>query len=452
MCENNEHIDKIAVSTKEKNIIRSVLHCSHIWNVEEIELFRNGTKVEMDQEMRHLAKNQHVHDYKPVMVKGKIVEQNGDEEVIIHLKAEGSRKYPCPHCGKQSPIYDYKERKLHHCDYLGIKCTLKVSVPRLECEDCKVLEMEFPGARSRVSYTYEFEFRTLIEAHKDSISGAARTMHVSRWIVSDVLKRHVGKAKDAQDLSHVDEIFVDDFYLGKKLKYVTIFCDGDGKIIYITKGRNAATIGKFVRHLKKHGGHPDNIKAVSADMSGAYESGVLKYLPKAKLVWDRFHLVKSLNDAVNSIRKRKIKRKKGEKLGGIRYVVLRRRKNMDEKCQSKLQEILLRCPELAQAFDMKEDFAEILSITNRKKAEARFKKWYARVKAKGDDEMKKRAEIFKAKADRIFAWIDHRISNSVAEGVNSRIRKVIGQSYGFRNIDNFISMCMFKLGELTIHV
>ena len=158
-----------------------------------------------------------------------------------------------------------------------------------------------------------------------------------------------------------------------------------------------------------------------------------------------------MNEVVDRIRKQTVERDKGEPLGRTRYIVLRRSFNMDDDHIGRLNEMTLHCPESAMAFDPKEEFCNISSHPDHESARA-FREWYLRVMEYGSIPMRKRATLFRNKIDRIFTRVDHRVSNATAEGVNSRIRRFVGQGYGYSNVDDFINMCLFKLGDLNISV
>jgi len=71
--------------------------------------------------------------------------------------------------------------------------------------------------------------------------------------------------------------------------------------------------------------------------------------------------------------------------------------------------------------------------------------WY-----NGPKEFRKRAEFYERKLDRILAWFDNRVTNAVAESINSMIQKTKAAACGYSNLQNFISMCIFRFGRLSI--
>lgn len=378
-----------------------------------------------------------------------IEERLGTEIICIRMKR--GRLYRCPHCGHLCHAHEYVDREYTHIPDKGYDVTLKVNLPKLKCDNCgRTPQVRFPLARPRVSYTKEVEKSVLRLLRNNTVAATAKLMHIGPWMVLDILNYKVEHALPEQDLSNVTVIFVDETQLRKGHDYVTVFSDGGHDVIFITEGKGLDAIERFCEYLRVQGGDPDNIRVVSADMSSTYESGVERYFRNATLVWDRFHLVQAINKDLNDIRKRSLKRKKGEPLRNVKYTVLKRPCNLNEKDAERLKEIRVNNLELALAYDMKEAFCEILDNTDMFEAQVDLEEWFAWVRVQGCPEMVKRAEIFLSKANRILAWFDHRVNNGVAEGINSKIQKTKSAAYGYSNVVNFSTMCMFRFGNLVI--
>lgn len=372
-------------------------------------------------------------------------------KVTIELRLRRRRLYRCPHCGHLCHAHEYVDREYIHVPEMGHDVVLKVNVPKLKCDKCgRTPQIRFPLARPRVSYTKEVEKSVLRLLCSNTISATAKFLHIGAWVVSDILMYHVEHSLPEQDLSGVTTIFIDETQLRKGHDYVTVFSDINHRIIFITEGKGIDALERFCTHLMIQGGDPDNIRVVSADMSSTFEAGVLSYFRNATLVWDRFHLVQAINKDLNDVRKRTLKRRKGEPLRHVKYTVLKRPQNLNEKDEERLKDIRLNNLELALAYDMKEGFCSILENTDMYEAQAEFEEWYAWVMSCGCPEMVKRAEIFLLKANRILAWFDHRVNNGVAEGINSKIQKTKSAAYGYSNIVNFSAMCLYRYGDLVV--
>ena len=136
-----------------------------------------------------------------------------------------------------------------------------------------------------------------------------------------------------EDFSEVKEIGVDETSCNKGHDYISVFCDLDKRrVIYATQGKDASTVKAFTEDLEAHKGVKENIEVVSCDMSPAFISGVNSELKDAQITFDRFHVMKVINDAVNSVRVAEVK--DNELLKGTRYVWLKNANKLSKKQQA----------------------------------------------------------------------------------------------------------------------
>ena len=119
---------------------------------------------------------------------------------------------------------------------------------------------------------------------------------VVKGIAGDDLQRRFAKPK----LRSLKRIAIDEIYLGKKHKFLTIVMDLDsGRIVFVGDGKGRKSLEPFWRRLKHSRAM---IAAVAADLSPAYSAAIRKNLPNAQLVFDRFVLwpVLRVDDAISS--------------------------------------------------------------------------------------------------------------------------------------------------------
>ena len=278
----------------------------------------------------------------------------------IYVSSASNISHLCPFCGRKARVREYEIRTYHHVPDMGCECRIVARVPKLRCDGCgRTPQVPFPVADPHVSYTRDLAEAAMRPAMHESRKAAAASLHISTNILDSIIKRHVRAALVEQDLSDVREVYLDETQFGHGQDYVSTFIDQRHRVIYACRGHGKEVLEMFSSHLVIQGGHPDNVRLFSTDMSMAYEAGIKEEFRNATLVWDRFHLVKSVNEAVNDVRKRVLK-KPGEKLRNVKYVVLKHFGNLNEKQSGSLESIRLHNPELALAFDMKEVFSSIV--------------------------------------------------------------------------------------------
>lgn len=158
------------------------------------------------------------------------------------------------------------------------------------------------------------------------------------------------------------DIGIDEFSVRRGVEFRTIVVDLDtGRIVHVGKGRGGDALLPFWRRVKRHG---VKIRHVATDLSSAFIASVLKNAPEAKLVFDHFHVVKLMNEALDDIRRtlyrheRSVMRRRV--LLGTRYLLLRNAEDiLDSKYRSRLDNALAMNEPLSKAYYLKEAMRRI---------------------------------------------------------------------------------------------
>ena len=367
----------------------------------------------------------------------------------MDFEVEHGHLWPCPECGTECKPYKYDARKYRTIPMLGYQTWMTVKVPVLRCEVCKsYLQVSVPWARPRVGYTIELEREIFRNLDDRSILSTAEYLDIGDWVVSDVVGYRVEEALIKLDLSKVTMIYLDETSFKKGHHYVTVVCDQDKRIIFMCEGKGSDTVDQFKIWLEDHNGRADQIKVVSCDMGLAYPAGVRRNFPNAKIVFDKFHVVKLVTEAFDRYYRRMLS--ENENLAKARFVIYKHMDDFSQKQKSMYEWVTGSCRELAEAYRMKEVIFHMYSFGSRDAAEHYFDIWYNDVMERGPPELCSAAKSLNERKEQILMWYDHEVNNGFAEGMNSLIQttKRVGRGYG--NVKNFINMCYLKNGHLNI--
>jgi transposase len=119
-----------------------------------------------------------------------------------------------------------------------------------------------------------------------------------------VLEYYILEARSEEDFSKVKSMGVDETSKAKGHNYVSVFVDLDeSKVIYVCEGKDSATIDDFKKDLEEHDGSAEKIANFCCDMSPAFISGIISNFPKAEITFDKFHVMKLMNEAVDQVRR-----------------------------------------------------------------------------------------------------------------------------------------------------
>ncbi|MEP6521551.1 ISL3 family transposase [Microcoleus vaginatus DQ-U2] len=173
----------------------------------------------------------------------------------------------------------------------------------------------------------------------------------------------------------------------------------------------------------------EQVEEVSVDMWGGFPKVREQVFPNAKLVSDRFHVMKAVNKDLN-----KLRRGIGITDRGSKYLLLSNRINLEQAQTEKLEINLKKSECLRIAYEMKEEFREIyetnMTVTV---AQTEFKDWlnYAKIF------FQESASTIVNHFEGICNYFLNRTTSGVMEGINNRIKLIMRQGYGFSNFDNF---------------
>jgi transposase len=160
-------------------------------------------------------------------------------------------------------------------------------------------------------------------------------------------------------------------------KPVRLFVDFEYKrTIFVTESKDHRVLEAFATDLAEHNWNPYQITQVSYDMSPAFIKGVENTLPDAAIVFDRFHVTKVINEAVDKVRKAEL----GQNpiLRNARYLFLKNRENLTIQQSERLEDIRLRGLNLKtmKALNIRESFQQIYLAPTPELFDKLLRKWY----------------------------------------------------------------------------
>ena len=263
--------------------------------------------------------------------------------------------------------------------------------------------------------------------------------------VKTITKTHLAKDYGKPALQGVRYLGIDEIHLGKKKRFYTIVIDlEDGRILWAKPGRGKAALRGFWRRLRVAQTH---IQAVATDMSAAYWSAVLEHLPDAVLVFDKFHVIKLMNERLDDLRREMVREAEGSlklQIKGTRFLLLRNPENLTADQIPRLDEALRLNEPLLLGWYLKEELRELWSQTSRKRMAAFLNDWCDKAGHSGIGQMLKMAKTLRTHASGILAYADHPITSGRLEGINNKIKTLTKRSYGFHD-ENFFILKLLSL-------
>ena len=221
-----------------------------------------------------------------------------------------------------------------------------------------------------------------------------------------------------------------------------------GQILHVAHGKDAGALSPFLKRLRRQ---KVKLRAVAMDMSPAYMQAVREIFPEVDIVHDPYHVVLTVNKAIDEIRKDMYRHLTGERRGvikGARFLLLRSLENLNEGSLEKLAQMMELNEPLYQAYLLKEDLRWFWNIINAELAAQFLENWAEEAHATGIKRLQKLADSLIRHKKGLLAYFSHRISTGPLEGLNNKIKVLKRQAYGFRD-DEYFKLRLYFIHEDT---
>ena len=376
-----------------------------------------------------------------------------EQRVAIHLKHRGG-KVACPECGANCPIADHApERTWRHLDTMQFETVLRARVPRAKCGDCGVKTTAVPWAGKHSRWTWMFEaFAVRVIQACSNVKRAAALLRLDWEATHRIMQRAVQRGLERRSVEEVEQVGMDEKSFGRGQNYITVLTDLDGaRVLEVSEGRDEEAAGQAWMSLPPE--QAAKVKAVAMDMWLAYINAAEANVPRAKIVHDRFHISKHLNEAVDKVRRKEhkaLKAKGDRRLTGTKQLWLFNPENLSDPqwmTFAPLKELELKT---SRAWAIKEQFRWFWEYRYAGAARKHFDRWYGWATRSRLKPMSDAAKTLKRHLGNILTYFHHRITNAVTEGFNSRIQSIKSAARGFRAFANYRTRILFYCGKLDI--
>lgn len=373
---------------------------------------------------------------------------------IYHVNPTAKRKL-CPKCKSRSTrlVETGKRRSIRGLFIGAKKVIISVLQRRIICDECGASSHE-PIAFSpapRIGYTKRLADFVLMLRPMLSIKDVAKLTGLHWDTVKQIEKKWLGKKYDRPRLKDVAYLGIDEVYMGKRLGYLTVVRDLDsGAVLHVGKGKGAEGLKEFRKRVRRRKGQ---IKAVAIDMANSYAAWVREALPESDIVYDHFHVIKLMNDRMNTLRRSTMKNLEQEQqkdLKGSRFLFLRNLENLNEDDQASLVRLRETYSDLGEAHMMKECLRNIYKMTmDSETARLAFIRWCEKAMLTGIACLKQMAKTIENRIEGLLGyWRYGCMTSASQEGFNNKIGWLTRQAYGYRD-EEYLILKIYDLPNLS---
>jgi transposase len=338
----------------------------------------------------------------------------------------------------------------------GKKVELVVHIPRLFCRNCgSIRQVHLKFADPKKHYTHSLERFVIDLCRVMTLQDVAALTGLTWDTVKDIDKGYLKGKYQAVSLKDVRYIAIDEVYLGRKRKFITIVMDLEsGRVIHVGRSKGKDALNGLWERLKRCNA---NILAVATDMASGYMAAVMEQLDKADLVLDHFHLVKWFNDKLSLLRRQMYHEADvlgKEVLKSSRYLLLKAPENLKANAdtnkdeRARLQAALEFNRPLATAYYMKERLRLLFDSKTIEQAQKELTAWILEAQSSGIGILIDAARKLMVWKPFILNWYKHPISTGKLEVMNRKIGMLQRQACGYRD-DEYLKLRILHLHKAT---
>ena len=378
------------------------------------------------------------------------------QHVDVYVEHPKGTRFACPQCGAECPVYDHlAERTWRHLDSCQFMTYLHATTPRINCHDHGIRQVRLPWAEEGSRFTQMFEALAIDVLRATNIKHAASLLRISWDQAWHLMERAVWRGQAAKESMLPKQLGVDEKAIAKGHRYMTLVCDLRAATVeYVGEDRTEESLAKYFAAFPLE--RRAAIEAISLDMWPAYIGACRECVPQAdgKMVFDRFHIMQHVGQGVDKVRKQENKdllEQGDDRLKRSKYLWLYSAENLPEAARERFNQIKHDNLKTARAWALKESLRELWGYRTKLGAQRFWKRWYFWATHSCLAPMIEKAKLLARHLPNILTYFTHRITNAVAEGLNSKIATIQKRACGFRNRDNFKTAIYFHCGGLNLY-
>lgn len=374
-------------------------------------------------------------------------------QVRIRVECAAGQVWGDPDTRERAEIKDWEERSWRHLDTCQFETVITARVPRLLLKSRRTLTVSVPWAAPRGRFTLSFEAHVIaLLEHCRTVRGAARLARITEDAADGVMRRAVERGLLRRRLEPPLVIGFDEKAIRKGQRYTTIMTDMEkGCVIDLVETRTKEATLRLLELLPE--GSRSSIQAVAMDMWPAYIGAVEEALPDAAIVFDKFHIKKHLNEAVDKIRRqehRQLSAAGNLILKDSKYLWLRRTQDLCRQAAARFRSLLIQDLQTGTAWALKENFDRFWRYNSLAWGMKFLWDWVETARATELTPLVKVADMIDKHSEGILNYLMHPITNAAAEGINSVIQNLKHAARGLPRFESLRIRVLFFLGKLDL--
>lgn len=358
---------------------------------------------------------------------------------IYYCEKQKTQEY-CPYCAcGEYWTHQYRVVTVKDAPVRGMQIILKIKKRRLKCKSCgKVFNEPISGILPRKRFTQRFK-RSLLWACENfrDLKRVKKAYRCSNHLIYKSLYETLELNRRSKlNYAWPTTIGIDEHAFGRSVKarrtrFVTMVVDMNNKRPFeLIEGRSGVHLWEGLAHIPGR----ENVRNVALDLSDPYKKFIAEFFPNARMVADKFHVLRLLNHHIMRRRKEITGDRASRK---AKNLLLMSNKNLGWKERKTLWEYLNQYPELKEVYAFKESLHSLYRIKGYDRASAAFKKLVDRMAYSELKEIKTLRRTFLKWRQEILNYFRTGITNARTEGFNHVAKLLKRNGFGFKSFKNY---------------
>jgi transposase len=359
----------------------------------------------------------------------------------IRIRARHTGVKSCPHCGSERLRNKGRyERQVRHENWGLRHCVLHLQASKWQCQGCgRYFRERFPGIQPCQRSSEAFQ-KMIFRQHLDGInrSRLGRREGIGAATVERYFQRGLERQFGEWHNARCPQVLgIDEHFFTRRTGYATTLCDlRNHKIYDVVLGRSELSLQAYFQRLEGK----DQVRVVCMDLASNYRSLVRIHFPNARIVADRFHVIRLINHHflacwrdLDGI---------GAKNRGLLSLMRRHRHNLRSDQQLRLRAYLAERPALETIYGFKQRLCHLLSKKHRTHRQCeqlvpRFLRAIYQLRQAGLAPLVQLGQTLSCWSEEIVAMWRFTRNNGITEGFHNKMELINRQAYGFRNFQNY---------------
>jgi transposase len=353
-------------------------------------------------------------------------------------RKRGNRKLVCSGCGRRvNAIHEIYEREVRDLPCFEYCTTVIIELCRVRCPDCGIKTEKVEQLPSKAPFSKRFEEIVGQACESAAARQVARRFRLAESTVRAMDLRYLERWAARRRKPALRQIGVDEIYLGKKQKFLTVVCHLEtGEPLWFGRERKKEILdGFFEAELSAR--QRRGIEAACVDMWEPYRLSIEQWAPNCRIVYDKFHIMQHANLAIEEVRRAEFFRKGGRWRGlvkGKRWLLLSRWVNLTAGRRQELNRLFTLNRKVFKAYLLKESLDRLWTYHYEGAMLNYLQRWMDQLRWQRLEPFRKLANMLLDHLDGILNYCRTKVPMGVVEAVNGNIKSLLRRGRGYKNL------------------